>query len=158
MAPQGDWVRTSAKAVIVRDNSILLVRHGKDGDTWFTLPGGGQNKFETLEAALVRECREETGYAVRMGELVFVGEYIGKNHEFAPNDSDVHQIDLHFLCEIAGNEAPIPIAVPDNTQVGIEWVETGEIPDAPLYPKYLRKKIPDYLGGLRDNPYVGDVN
>jgi ADP-ribose pyrophosphatase YjhB (NUDIX family) len=154
--PQGDMVRNSAKAVIVKEGKILLIKRFSDGETWYTLPGGGQNKFETLESALKREVREETGQEIRFGDLMFVGEYIGRNHEFAKDDSDIHQVDLHFLCESAGE--PGEITTPDSNQTGIEWVETGKLAETNLYPKYLRKKIPDYLSGMRDNVYMGDTN
>jgi len=89
---------------------------------------------------------------------MFVGEYIGKNHEFAKNESDVHQIDLHFLCEIERARPPAEIKGPDNTQVGIEWVDMERLPMAPLYPKYLRTKIPDFLAEVRGKLYMGDIN
>jgi len=106
----------------------------------------------------VRECREETGFTVRMGELMFISEYIGKNHEFAKFDADVHQVDLHFLCEVDRDRAPVEITGPDYTQIGIEWMEMERFPMAPIYPKYLRTKIPDFLAELRGKLYMGDIN
>ena len=147
-------VRTSAKAVIIAEGRILLIKRQTGDETWYTLPGGGQDKFEPLNATLARECREETGYQVRAGELMFVGEYIGKNHEFAETDSDIHQVDLHFLCEIEIGSVTGEITGPDVTQTGTEWVELGSLVSTPLYPKYLRNRIPEYLAGVRGNPYV----
>lgn len=149
-------VRTSAKAVIVKKGSVLLIKRSSNNETWYTLPGGGQDKFETLETALRREVREETGHEIRVGELMFVGEYIGRNHEFAKDDFDIHQIDLHFFCEPSGE--PGEITVPDNSQTGVEWVDIANFSETPLYPKYLRKKIPEYLAGERGKTYVGDIN
>jgi len=155
---QGNIVRTSAKAVITSKGSILLIKRHSEGEDWYTLPGGGQNKFETLESALIRECAEETGYVIKINEMMFVGEYIGKNHEFSGKDSDIHQIDLHFLCEIGGTNEPGVVTVPDDTQVAVEWVDTGKLGETPLYPKYLRKRIPEYLAGERGKIYIGDLN
>ena len=46
-------------AAIVRDGSILIVRHEHDGEAYWTLPGGGVECSETLQEAVLREVREE---------------------------------------------------------------------------------------------------
>lgn len=64
-------IRNSVKALIVKDNKILLNKCQNStgysfgdiciNDIYFDLPGGGQNKFETIIEAVKRECLEETG-------------------------------------------------------------------------------------------------
>ena len=81
MANRG--VRTSAKAVIRQDAQLLTIVHGEGAQRWYSLPGGGQNRGETLTEALRRECREEIGCDVVVGPLLFVRDYIARNHEFA---------------------------------------------------------------------------
>ncbi len=49
--------RVSAKAVIKKENKILLVNE----DGFFELPGGGIDHGESLEVALKRELIEEVG-------------------------------------------------------------------------------------------------
>jgi ADP-ribose pyrophosphatase YjhB (NUDIX family) len=51
--------------VVLRDDSVLLVRRGKPPNigSW-TLPGGAQELGETAEAAARRELLEETGIEV----------------------------------------------------------------------------------------------
>ncbi len=46
------------------DGRICFVRHLKNGRRYWLLPGGGQEPFETLEDAAVRELDEEIGVAV----------------------------------------------------------------------------------------------
>jgi len=70
--------RDGAYALIARDGLIALVRHGGKLD----LPGGGMDPGETPEDAVVRECREETGFAVRTGALI--GEVV----QYFLNDGD----------------------------------------------------------------------
>jgi 8-oxo-dGTP pyrophosphatase MutT (NUDIX family) len=53
--------RISAKAIIAKDNNVLLVRE-KDDD-WWSFPGGGIDYGETIHDALVREVSEELGVA-----------------------------------------------------------------------------------------------
>ena len=52
---------------------MLLIRRGKDpGRGRWSLPGGTVEAGETLQQALVREMREETGLDVVVGELLGV--------------------------------------------------------------------------------------
>ena len=54
---------------------MLLARWtGPRGPEW-TLPGGGLDFGEDPADAAVREVREETGYAVRLDDLLFVDSF-----------------------------------------------------------------------------------
>ena len=58
-------IRSAAKAIIIKDNQILLNRcRHKDGSIYYDLPGGGQHPYESLEDAVRREVMEETGFEV----------------------------------------------------------------------------------------------
>ncbi len=58
--------RPSVYAIIVQDNKILLSPQW-DG---YDLPGGGINLGETIEEALIREVKEETGLDVTMDTCI----------------------------------------------------------------------------------------
>lgn len=84
-------VRNSAKAVIVQDDKLLAIKkQDKDGYSYI-LPGGGQEHGENLHLTLKRECIEEINDNVEIGDLIFIREYIGENHEHFEFDSEVHQ-------------------------------------------------------------------
>lgn len=53
--------RVAVRGVIIKDHNILLVRSNR-GD--YKFPGGGLNKGENHNEALIREVSEETGYKV----------------------------------------------------------------------------------------------
>jgi 8-oxo-dGTP pyrophosphatase MutT (NUDIX family) len=152
-----DRVRVSVKAIIIRDGRVLLVKScDQDGD-WYLLPGGGQQHGESLPAALRRECREEIGVEVEVGALRLVRDYIGKNHQFAAGDGDLHQIELMFECTIRGSAEPRPGPVPDEQQTGIAWLEIAELAGHRVYPGALA----EHLGACGDRGevvYLGDVN
>ena len=147
--------RNSAKAVIVRDEKLLvIVKRGAEGE-YFILPGGGQEHFESLPDALRRECLEEIGVAVEVGELLCVRDYIGRNHEFAAADPDVHQVDLMFCCRLPDDYTPRLGHVPDTDQEGVTWLPLDALETAHLYPAVLKTVL---TSGARGPVYLGDVN
>lgn len=89
-------------AVVLRgDGAVLLVRraHPPLAGSW-TLPGGKVEPGESLEDAVVRELREETGLAVR--PVAVVEELLLERDGFAYRIVD-------FLCALvdAGDERAI---------------------------------------------------
>ena len=150
-------IRNSAKAVIVKDGRILTIKINESGGTYDILPGGGQRHGENLHQALARECREELGAEVEIGELIFVREYIGKNHELAAYHSHAHQTEFMFLCNVNqhiftnGNN-------PDKGQVGTEWLPITELLYYKLFPQALRIHLISYFESGKATCYVGDIN
>lgn len=55
------YARNRSVAVVVRDGKILMERVFYFGREFFTLPGGGIEKGETPEQAVLRELKEECG-------------------------------------------------------------------------------------------------
>jgi 8-oxo-dGTP diphosphatase len=78
---------TLCAGAVVRDDAgrLLLVQRGIEParGTW-SLPGGRVEPGETVDAAAVREVREETGLTVTIGELLAVVDVMGYTvHDFA---------------------------------------------------------------------------
>ncbi|WP_028552183.1 NUDIX domain-containing protein [Paenibacillus sp. UNC451MF] len=149
-------IRNSAKAIIVENGKILLTKNKDEQGFFYLFPGGGQDHGEELKDTVNRECMEEIGESVVVHDLVYVREYIGKNHEFAAWDSDVHQIEFYFRCSLASNYKTITNGTnPDKDQVGAEWIEIMELDTIRVYPKTLGKSIKDNKSNVC---YFGDVN
>jgi len=150
-------IRNSAKAIIRQEDRILLIQNADENGYWYTLPGGGQGFGETLTNAVLRECKEELGTEVAVGDLKFVREYIGGNHEFSAFDFDQHQVEFMFECSLSANYEPTIGEVPDGTQVGVVWIDLDELQNYRFYPGGL---IADLKRHKRvDLPiYFGDVN
>lgn len=87
---------TSTRAIIVRDNKLLLVSGDGNGDFWCT-PGGRVEYAESLMDALMREVREETGLDVSVGDIVSVCDFVDEENGW-------HRVDLFFRCEIVSGE------------------------------------------------------
>jgi 8-oxo-dGTP diphosphatase len=68
-----EWdTRVAAYAVVVdvQDRLLLTWYNGSRPHPEWTLPGGGVDFAESLEAAVVREVKEETGYDVAIGQAL----------------------------------------------------------------------------------------
>ncbi|MEO2255577.1 NUDIX domain-containing protein [Paenibacillus amylolyticus] len=149
-------IRNSAKAVIVQDGRLLVIRLEDQYGTAYVFPGGGQEKGEELKDAVARECLEEIGQAVNVGELLHIREYIGKNHEFAEWDADIHQVEFYFACSLIDPEATVfEGSNPDDHQVAVEWIALEELSRIRLYPKTIGELL---LKSDSSSIYLGDLN
>lgn len=149
-------IRNSAKAVIVQDGRLLVIRLEDQYGDAYVFPGGGQEKGEELKDAVARECLEEIGQAVDVGELLHIREYIGKNHEFAEWDADVHQVEFYFECRLIDLKATIfEGSNPDDHQVAVEWISLEELSKVRLYPKTIGELLQNKNSS---RIYLGDLN
>ena len=65
-------IRLGAYLIAVSGAQIASIRTPKG----FFLPGGGVEPGETHEACILRECLEETGFLVQVGELLGSAEFV----------------------------------------------------------------------------------
>lgn len=83
--------RISSRAIIIENNKLLTFfrRKNKDGKIkeYYSLPGGGQEKGETLEENVIRELKEEFNVDIK------IIDYLGKK------ESD-NYIEHFFYCTI----------------------------------------------------------
>ncbi|NPV02662.1 MAG: NUDIX domain-containing protein [Brevinematales bacterium] len=153
-----DAIRNSAKAIIIDRGRLLTIRcTDDDGLPFYLLPGGGQNKKESITDALIRECREEVGVGVIPGDLRYVRDYISMNHEFSHVNPEFHQVEYMFVCRIDGDGEPHPGHIMDTRQDGVDWLDLSKLAELALYPKILRELITP-AGELTGPVYLGDVN
>lgn len=150
-------VRTAARAIIVRNEELLVVRIQSDEGEFLVLPGGGQNHGETLQTTVVREVDEELGLRVVVEDLAYVREYVGKNHSMHRIHGHFHQVETVFFCRcddfapIGGGKAQ------DRRQVGFLWIPLSKIDQHPISPPGLSKIITHRNKGGAAR-YLGDVH
>lgn len=66
--------RKAVRAIVVKDDQLLVMARNKFGQEYLTLPGGGIQLGETAEQALEREITEETGIEASIERMVYVEE------------------------------------------------------------------------------------
>lgn len=141
-------IRSTAKAIVLHDGKLLLNRcrdrwHGE----YYTLPGGGQETYETMAETLIRECREETGYAVCPGRFAALCEEICDDPDMRERYPAYAHKMLHiFLCSLASERRETPTEV-DDFQLGCEWVEIGRLSEITLLPAPLGAHITELVNG-----------
>jgi mutator protein MutT len=89
-----------AAAVIIDGGRVLLIRRGQapDAGEW-SIPGGGVELGETIEAALRREVREETGLEIAVGEFLEIYQRVERDAEGAVR---FHFVVLDYRCTVTG--------------------------------------------------------
>ena len=152
-------IRNSVKAIIIQNNHLLVIKKEDNEGIYYILPGGGQEHTETFHQTLKRECIEEIGREVKIGDVILIREYIGKNHEHAQFDYNTHQIEYMFLCALRGENTEIQNGInPDDGQIGAEWLPISKLLTYRLYPLQMRRYLVDYNDGKSIPIYLGDVN
>ena len=89
-------------AVIVHEGRVVLVKRRFDplAGQW-SIPGGAVEAGETLEACVVREMAEETGFVVEVGPVVEVLDRITRDDE---GRVLYHFVLIDYLCWPIGGE------------------------------------------------------
>lgn len=127
----------AARAIIIKDNNILLMKRDKFGDQYYTLIGGHVELGESVEKALLREIHEETMIRVANPRLVY--------KEQAPKPYGLQYI---YLCEYISG---IPMLHPKADErkinaLGVNiytpmWVPLSQFKDLPFRSKSVHKKL-----------------
>lgn len=88
-------VRVRVGGLLLRNGALLLAAHRgllPGGAPFWSPPGGGWQFGESIREALVREFREETGLAVRVGRFLHL-------HEFANNNLQALELFFEVVAE-----------------------------------------------------------
>lgn len=99
---------------LIFDEGCILLGHRRDVD-WWNLPGGGMEVGETVDEALRREVREETGLEVEVEQLVGVYSKPQKQEVVLTFRCHVVSGTLQATDETSESRYFAPDALPPNT-------------------------------------------
>lgn len=121
--------RVAAYGVIVDERQrILLALWNEVQPPRWTMPGGGVELAETVEEAMVRELREETGYEVRVDRLLGVHSQVipPEARATGPRNRPLKSIRIFFAATIIGGELTREV---DGTTDEARWFDLNEVAD-----------------------------
>lgn len=123
--------RVRVAGMATRGNTILLVNHVRDNQSYYLLPGGGLEWQETLEAGLSREFKEELSLDIKVGKLLCL------NQSISP-DGKRHIIHVTFRVSINQNQE-VHVHV-DKRLKGAIWMPVNRFKKIRFYPE-IRKNL-----------------
>jgi ADP-ribose pyrophosphatase YjhB (NUDIX family) len=137
--------RLAVRAIILRDDRLLLVNAWKGRTHLWTCPGGGVELHQSLPEALRREVHEETGLVVEVGEPCLVNEFHDPRGTF-------HQVDIYFRARILSGDPDGAWTDPEGIVSHRRWVGRAEMRTLTVKPDSLASAVWDGPGRLLYDP------
>ncbi|MDR1351323.1 MAG: NUDIX hydrolase [Zoogloeaceae bacterium] len=128
-------------ALVLRDGRFLLVEEETEDGVRLNQPAGHLERGETLQEAVIRECREESGYDFCPQYLV--GVYLRPRPA-----GKVTYLRFAFAGEIVGYDPARPL---DKGIIAARWITPEALRAAPekLRSSMVQDCALDYLAGRR---------
>lgn len=130
-------MRRAVRAIVIKDDQLLVMHRNKFGVEYDTLPGGRIEIGESPQQALLRELDEETMVKIDNQRLVFI-EHAGLPY----GDQYI------FLCDYMSGE---PSLRSDSEEMVINnlgdnlyqpnWLKLGELSKKPFVSEQLKHKM-----------------
>ncbi len=127
------------RAVIIKEGKVLLIKRTKNDSIYWVVPGGALEEKETNEEAIERECKEELGIKIKIGDLLL--EVDSKKPETK------NQKEYFYLCDIidgVSGSGVGPEFQKNSSYSGdydIEWRDIDDLKDVDLRPEEIRDLI-----------------
>ncbi len=127
------------RAVIIQNGSVLLIHRVKPDREYWVFPGGGLKKTDaTPQDGLKRECLEELGVTIEVGDL-----FKEEIYDFSLEK----QIELFYLCRITGGKIGTgtgPEFTRDPGQSGTyepQWILISDLNSKNVQPTTIRNMV-----------------
>jgi 8-oxo-dGTP diphosphatase len=134
----GHKVRVRACGLVIHDDALLLVRLQAPtrAEPFWSVPGGGVQHGESLEAAVTRELHEETGLEVAVDRLFYISEFI---------QDPFHAVEFYFLCQktggilTKGHDPEYETA--SQMILDVAFTSLNELAETELFPEFIRHRF-----------------
>jgi 8-oxo-dGTP diphosphatase len=151
-------VRTRVCGIVLNADKteILLVEHKglfPEVPRFFSLPGGGVDLGEDLKTAVKREVQEECGLTVRVGDLLFLYDFIRE---------PIHSINHYFICEVESGTLSLghdpEFSAEEQIILSTAFYPIADLENLriPVYPRFLSEQLRQYITtGVVKTEYLG---
>jgi ADP-ribose pyrophosphatase YjhB (NUDIX family) len=130
-------MRKAVRAIIIKDNALLVMSRNKFGEKYETLPGGNIESNESAESALWRELGEETSVQISNPRLVIVenaGLPWGTQYvylcDYVAGEPTLSQSSEEYLISQLGKNLYEP-----------RWLPLSDLPTATFRSENLKREI-----------------
>ena len=133
-------VAAAAGLILQYGGKFLFLRRAKEPRKGsLALPGGFVDPGEAAEDALLRECREELGWAPE--DISFLASY---SNSYSFKGVEYWTCDLFFVADLKKKD--VSRLVPDLAEsTGLEWIEASSIPWEAIAFESTRQALRQYL-------------
>ncbi|OGZ29928.1 MAG: hypothetical protein A2931_00985 [Candidatus Niyogibacteria bacterium RIFCSPLOWO2_01_FULL_45_48] len=122
-----------AVAVVINGGKVLIMHRIKNGKEYYNFPGGGVEKGETVEQAVLREVKEETSLEIKIEKPLYHHIYDNGGEQF------------FYLCRYVSGEPKLDEGneLRDMQKGGANyyepvWYEIGKISQLLFYPLEIK--------------------
>ena len=141
-----NWFRYRTGAIIIEDNSFLVVK--SETSHYYYSIGGGVHMNEKAEDCVVREVKEETGVDYEIDRLAVICENFFNEKALGYDKLNCHVIEFYFLMKGRGKkDATCNTRGWDNAKESICWIPLDELADTNIKPDFLRYRMNEILEG-----------
>jgi len=137
-----------AVGILIKTDELLLIRRNEDGKEFWVLPGGGVEKNEKVEDAVIREIEEEASIKCAVIKLLYTHQY-----------SDIKHQQFYYLCRYVsgtpqlGNFNEFQTMKNGNHVYEPTWVKIEKLPKMLIYPLEIRDwLVEDYKNNFKETP------
>ena len=147
---QASVYKVRATGVLIENNSLLLVKQKLSNNKEWSLPGGRVESGETLEQALIREMKEETGLDVEPIRMLYVCDVE------ASANTVLH---ITFLTKRIGGEITLPTNEFDENPIhDVRFIPIDELTEYGISEKFvniIKNDFPNAGNYMGDKSNIG---
>ncbi|MGR9048096.1 NUDIX hydrolase [Halobacillus faecis] len=134
---EGQRFNYRAAGIMIENDHVLL--HKQVNDSYWALPGGGVELGEASQDTIVREMKEELGFAVEVERTVWMAETF-----FEHRGDDMQEVAFYYLLK---TESPKfregPFHGLEGERLIYQWIPIEDMDNIEVRPPFLGKALPN---------------